>query len=111
MSDAILNTKVTDAIPDEVYGFRVKITQGPLKNPETGLTIPGRHGVYATLTPATEALREKLMRVKGSDAILGMCEYNPRIYEEAEDREQADEFLASMALAQAMRHARLVSGA
>lgn len=107
----VVKTQVTDAIPDEVFGFKVQITQGPLKNPETGLTIPGRYGVYATLTPGTEALRQKLVRVKGADAILGMCEYNPRIYEEAEDREQADEFLASMALAQALRHARLVDSA
>ena len=109
MTENVLKTKVTDAIPDEVFGFKVEITRGPLKHPETGLTIPGRFGVYATLTPSTEELRQRLVRVKGADAILGMCEYNPRIYDDAEDREHADEFLASMALAQAMRHARLVS--
>lgn len=70
--------QISDVIPAELHGFTIEITVGPLKSQSTGERIPGRHAVYATLTPSTEANRKKLQRI-GRAAIISMAEINTQV--------------------------------
>lgn len=106
-----MGAKVTDAIPAEVHGFKVEITHGPLKSQQTGLTLPGRHAVYATLTPTTPKLARKLREHGSSEAILGQVEIVPQLVDEMQRNERAREFAASMALVPAAKLAKQVADA
>lgn len=105
---SVLKTRVTDAIPDEVFGFKVQITQGPAVSETSGLQLPGQHALFAILTPGTEELRRKVERVTGNTRILSQLKLTAKGVHDVETDERAREGYAAMVLAPAIRIARLV---
>lgn len=111
MSSELVKTRITDAIPDEVFGFKVQITLGPALSETSGLQLPGQHAIFAVLRPSTEALRQKLQRVTGKPEILSQLKLTPLGAQEVQADEEKREGYAAMVLTPAMREAKRVHDA
>ena len=113
MSDGaqIVKSRITDPIPDEVYGFKVQVTLGPAISETSGLQLPGQHAIFAVLRPGTETLRQKLQRVTGKPEILSQLKLTALGAQQVQADEEMREGYAAMVLAPAMQEARRVHNA
>lgn len=103
-----IQTRVTDAAPKELHGFKVTLGLAPYP-PGAGRQAPER-AVYAELVPEHPDV-VKRMRANGKERIMGIVRVTPQAATELRlnPRGQLAEVLSRRALAEASKLAREVS--